>query len=195
MLSIFDYFTLKEIQAAGHPYALSPVARESKPRRQPHSLLQKVFGSRSVSDLGTVTTSPAGITDTSQVERSWGLFQSIPSLKTQSYGSNFTFAEFMGARNWLSGVGLHWALVLGSVLLALVPPMRSLARWFVYQPGQGPERDGMSREYIEYRGTATPDVPAGDAKSKRKAFVKAHFGGGSMYYRKCFLRNVCQSPC
>lgn len=184
MLSIFDYFTLKEIQAAGRPYALSPVAHESKPRRQPYSIFQNIFGSRSVPDLGMVTTSPAGITDISQVERTWGLFQSIPSRKAESYGPNFTFAEFMGTRNWLSGVGLHWALVLGSFFLAFVPPMRSLVKRFIYQPGQGPERDGMGREYIEYRGTATPDVPAGDAKSKRKAFVKAHFGGGSMYYRE-----------
>lgn len=184
VLSIFDYFTLGEVQAAGRPYALSPVEHESKPRRQPYSIFQTIFGSHLVSDLGTVTTSPAGITDTSQVERSWGLFQSTPSRKAESYGPNFTFAEFMGTRNWLSGVGLHWALLLGGFFLAFVPPMRSLARRFVYQPGQGPERAGMNREYIEYRGTATPDVPAGDAKSKRKAFVKAHFGGGSMYYRE-----------
>lgn len=188
VLSIFDYFTLEEVQDAGRAYALSPVAHESKPRRQPHSIVQTVFGSRSVSDLGTVTTSPAGITDAAQVERSWGLFQSTPSRKTEAYGPNFTFAEFMGARNWLSGVGLHWALLLGGFFLAFVPPTRSLARWFVYQPGQGPERGGMSREYIEYRGTATPDVPASDAKSKRKAYVKAHFGGGSMYYREYFAR-------
>ena len=148
-------------------------------------MLQNIFGARSVSDLGMVTTSPAGITDTSQVERSWGLFQSTPSRKAEAYGPNFTFAEFMGTRNWFTGVGLHWALAIGAFFLAFVPPVRSLVKKFVYQPGQGPEREGMGREYIEYRGTATPDVPTGDAQSKRKAYVKAHFGGGSMYYRKC----------
>jgi len=181
VLSIFDKFSLGEVRAATGPYALSPI-KHAEPSRKPGGILQTIFGSHYVPELGSLTTSPAGSTDATQVERSWGLFATTPSLQSEQYGPNFRFAEYYTAKNWLAGVGIHWALLLGGLMLAIVPPVRSLVKMFVYQPGQGPEKSGHHKESIEYRGFAHPDVPKADSNSSKKAYVKARFEGGSMYY-------------
>lgn len=180
VLSIFNYFTLKEIQEAQKPYALSPAAHK-QPTRPVGSLLSGLFGSRSIPDLGIVTTSLAASTDTSLVERTWGLLSVTPSRKDEFYGPNFTWNEVFRARNWLHGAMVHWGLLLGGFLIACIPPVRTLLRKFIYQPGEGPQREDMQRESIEYRGVAKPE---GEVKGNQRAFCKATYSG-SMYYRKC----------
>ena len=180
MLSIFKYFSLGQIQAAGKPYAASPVRHEEKPDRPSNSLVQRVFGSRTVPDLGNVTTSIAHVTDASLVERTWGLLSVTPSRKDEFYGPKFTWVEYFKVRSWLHGVAIHWGLLLGGFLIACVPPVRSLIKMFIYQPGQGPERDVMHKESVEYRGVAKPDR---ETKNNERAFVTATYKG-SMYYRK-----------
>ena len=179
LLSIFNYFSLRELQAASQPYALSPVAH-SKPVRPAKSFLSTLFGSRSIPDLGTVTTSIAASTDASLVERTWGLLSVTPSRKDEFYGPNFTFSEVFRARNWLHGFAVHWGLLLGSFFIACIPPVRSLVRKFIYQPGEGPQKEDMVRESIEYRGIAKPD---GQVNGNKRAFCKATYNG-SMYYRE-----------
>lgn len=140
--------------------------------------MQKLFGSRTVPDLGTVTTSIAALTDASTVERTWGLLSVTPSRKDEFYGPNFTWIEYYRVRNWLHGVAIHWGLMMGTFLLALFRPLRTLVGKFVHQPGQGPARSSIRHESIEYRGIATPD---NGSKGSQKAFCKASFSG-SMYY-------------
>lgn len=176
---MFNSFTVEEIQAAGRPYASSPVARTTSGR--PHqSLLSKIFGSQTVPELGRVTTSLAAITDATTVERTWGLLSQIPGKKKEWYGPNFTWMEYYKAHNWFHGVAVHWGLMIGTILLALVPPFRTLAKKFVYKPGEGTSKENMRKEEIEYRGTATIDDKS---LTNQRAHCQATFQG-SMYYRE-----------
>ena len=179
MLSIFDYIPLKEIRAAGEPYALSPVPRQGQGRPS-QSLTNKLLGSRTVPDLGTVTTSIAHITDAAVVERSWGLLSQIPSRKNEFYGSKFTWVEYMTPDSFLKGVGVHWGLLLGTLFVACFPPLRWLLKKLVYQPGDGPKRASTGSDAIEYCGVARPD---NENKANQRAFCKGTFRG-SMYSRK-----------
>jgi short subunit dehydrogenase-like uncharacterized protein len=65
-------------------------------------------------------------------------------------------------------------------MFALLPPVRAIAKRFVYQPGQGPAKGEIEREEIEYRGIAKPDTIS---NTRTRAFVRARFTG-SMYYRE-----------
>ncbi|CAH0026888.1 unnamed protein product [Clonostachys rhizophaga] len=174
VLNVFETFSLKELQAATKPYACSPVPREGQGRFQP-GIMARIFGSRNIPDLGTVTTSPAGSTDAFIVERTWGLLSATPSRKAEFYGPNFTFEEYLRVRNWIQGVALHFFLTLGPALLLLSSFARSLLRRVTHQPGQGSDRASATREEVEYRGTAEPDAKSG---SGQKAFCRVrHFGG------------------
>lgn len=179
VLSIFDYFSLDELRASSKPYASSPIPHPEKARPTP-TLLQRWLGVCNVPNLGVLTTSIAGRTDVPVVERSWGLLSQIPSRKDQFYGPRFNWVEYYKPRNWLHGILVHLGLVFGTAMLALFPPVRTLVKRFVYQPGEGRTKEEMAKEEIEYRGVATPDTPTAAGK---QAYCRAWFHG-SMYYRK-----------
>lgn len=159
------------------PYAISPIPN---PRHalsaQSEPLTAKLFGVRSIPELGTLTTSVAGSTDTAIVHRSWGLLASLTSRDKEYYGPNFSFREFYRVPSWIQGAAIHFALFLG--LLVMATPLRQLVKKFIYQPGQGPEREAAKQDFVEYRGTAVPDV---DPSPAHIAFSRAWFQG-SMYY-------------
>lgn len=179
VLGIFNAFTMKEIQAAFEPYSLSPLPNTKEAPR--NTFLQKLFGVRHDPELGTLTTFIGGTTDAAIVNRSWGLHASMPSREKQAYGPNFSFREFHRVRNWLEGVMIHVGLAIG--ILFLSTPLRALVKRFIYQPGQGPDKEAAKNDYIEYRGVAVPD-----SQSARKvAWGKAHYQG-SMYLCKCRCR-------
>lgn len=177
MFTLFDQFNLKDIKETFAPYSLSPIPHTSKPDRPSQSISQLLFGSHSVSDLGTLTTSIAGLTDAAQVERTWGLLSTIPSRKSQFYGPNFRWAESLRVRNWLSGVAIHWALLIGSLFVTLVPPFRAIAKKLVTQPGEGPDKEAHRRAIVEYKGVAYPDTK----DQSKKALVYAKYNGGPYY--------------
>ncbi|KAF6842792.1 saccharopine dehydrogenase [Colletotrichum musicola] len=178
VLGLFESFSIQEVRAQHKPYALSPVPNRNKVQSQT-PFLAKLTGLRNISNLGLMTTSVAGMTDTPIIQRSWGLMASLPSREKQFYGPNFSFHEYMRAKSYLRGIVIHWALAFFGLLLATVPPFRKLARRFVYQPGDGPDRELAKRDEIEYRGIAVPDK-----KSKTgypQAYCRAWYTG-SMYY-------------
>lgn len=179
MLNLFNYFSLLDVRAAGRPYALSPVPHK-EPSRPGRPFLSTLLGPRSLPILGTVTTSIAGGTDGSQVERTWGLLSSTPSLQKEFYGPNFTWAQYYRVGSWFQGLAVHWGLVMGGFFIAFVPPVRLLLKKLVYQPGEGPDTNSVGGERIEYRGTAKPDS---GTKSNQRAFCTGSFDGG-LYYRK-----------
>lgn len=155
--------------------------------------MNKLIGSHTVPDLGLVTTSVAHSTDAAIVERSWGLLSQTPGRKDEFYGKNFSWVEYMTPKSFLSGIALHFGVVVGVAIIAMLPPLRWLLHRLVYQPGQGPERESTYKHSIEYRGVATPDMRNDNNK---RAFVKGVFSGGSMYYRKqihpsCFQLLLC----
>ncbi|KAF4506902.1 hypothetical protein G6O67_006938 [Ophiocordyceps sinensis] len=176
MLTVFDHFSLSEVSAMREPYCLSPVPYPGG-AGPGSSLLQKLFGLRSVPDLGIQTTSLLGATDVPIVGRSWGLLSQIPNRKDEFYGPRFSFVEYLKPRNWLYGIAIHWGLLLSVLALSLVPPVRGIVKRFVYEPGQGISREEMAKEEAEFRGTAIPDTPSPTGKH---AFCRASFRG-SMY--------------
>lgn len=182
MLGFFDLFTLKEIASAHAPYALSPVSNP-KAKSQSRSLLSKLIGLRTVPNLGILTTFIAADSDRAIVERTWGLFSQIPSKKEEFYGPNFSYSEYLKARNWFHGLLIHWGLGIASVLFATLPPLRKLVKMLVYEQGQGPGIEQAKKDEIEYRAVATPD---GGNGGRNLAFCRAWFYG-SMYACKCLF--------
>ncbi|OBR14322.1 Saccharopine dehydrogenase [Colletotrichum higginsianum IMI 349063] len=183
VLGLFDSFTLSQVREQHKPYALSPVPNRSKGQSQT-SLLTKLVGLRNVPNLGLMTTSIAGMTDTPIVQRTWGLFATLPSREKQFYGPNFSFHEYMRAKGYLRGIAIHWALAFFGLLLATAAPFRKLVRMFVYQPGEGPDKEACKKDEIEYRGTAIPD--RGSETGYPQAFCRAWYNG-SMYYLTAVL--------
>jgi hypothetical protein len=131
-----------------------------------------------VPHLGLLTTSLAGTTDAAIVERSWGLHSVIPSLREHAYGPRFSFREFYRPSSRLHGIVLHWALGFFGFLLVTLPPIRGLAKRFVYQPGEGQDRTVTKNDKVEYRGVAKPD-----AATETLGFCRAWHHGG-VYYRE-----------
>lgn len=183
MLTFFDTFSLKEIADGFKPYSLSPVPNP-RAQSQRQSLWTTLTGLRTVPNLGLLTTFVGGSTDRAIVERTWGLFSQTPSKQDEFYGPNFCFSEHLKARNWLYGILIHWALGLSGFLFATLPPLRKLAKRFVYEQGAGPEYEQAKKDEIEYRAVATPD--AGQDVGKL-AFCRAWFRG-SMYACECVGR-------
>lgn len=188
VLGIFDHFSLADLHAASRPYASSPVPHPHPERaRPPVPLLRRLVGVCHVPNLGVQTTSIAGRTDAPVVERTWGLLSQVASRRDQFYGPRFTWVEYYKPRNWLHGILVHWALLVGTLALALVPPVRALVRRFVYQPGEGRSREEMAKEEVEFRGVATPDAPPAVARGQQ-AYCRAWYHG-SLYARESPLRS------
>ncbi|OLN83710.1 Saccharopine dehydrogenase-like oxidoreductase, partial [Colletotrichum chlorophyti] len=178
VLGLFESFTMQEVREQHKPYALSPIPNHNRVQ-SPSSLLAKLVGLRNVPNLGLMTTSIAGMTDTPIVQRSWGLLALLPSREKQFYGPNFSFHEYMRAKGYLRGIAIHWALAFFGLLLATVAPFRKLARLFVYEPGQGPDKELAKKDQIEYRGIALPDRESKNGYPQ--AYCRAWYTG-SMYY-------------
>lgn len=157
MLSYMENFSLKEIKDSLTPYAISPVPRPQVPDSV--SWTTKLLGIRSVRDLGVLTTLISATSDSAIVHRSWGLL---------GYGPRFQYHEYLKTRNYLTGVLLHFAVILGGVVLA-IPFLRNMVKKFVYQPGDGPTKEESKNDGFEFRGVGTPDVPG---KAPARAFCK-----------------------
>ncbi|KAJ6788216.1 hypothetical protein PWT90_02181 [Aphanocladium album] len=183
VLGLFDVFSLSEIRAAFSPFALSPTPRVEKPERQSLPVAHALFGSHYNKHLGRLSSSLADSTDAAIVERTWGLLPEIPSRKAEFYGDKFVWKQYMRVDNIFQGFFVHWGLVWASVFLALLPPVRSLLKRFVTQPGGGPDREARSKELLEYRGIAVPD----DDETNQKAFAKARYDGSPYVLTAIFL--------
>lgn len=133
------------------------------------SILQKLLGVRSISDLGAVTTAPNGLADMTIVHRS-------SSLMHEFYGKRFFFHQFLYVRNTFIGALVHVAFVFALGLLML-PPVRWVLRKFIFAPGQGPTLQVSRNDRLEYHAVATADQ---DVPSPRRVFGTITFEG-SMY--------------
>lgn len=168
-MGIFDSFPIKDIVAAGAPYSISPIPGPTTKSKAPW--YSSLIGVRSVSDLGTLTTSPTTAANLPIIQRSWGLLHGT----SQDYGNTFYYSEYMKARNAFLGVVQHVALTT-LMLVLLLKPVRSFIAKFVTAPGSGPDREDTKRERVEYRGTA-------EVEGEGRVFVRAQYEGG-LYYRK-----------
>ncbi|KAH7419616.1 Saccharopine dehydrogenase-domain-containing protein [Cadophora sp. MPI-SDFR-AT-0126] len=171
VLSLMDTWSLKDIATAHEPGSLSPIP---VPKAQSYkSIVTKIFGFRSVSDLGILTSSLGGTADRPIIYRSWALLGG-----DKTYGPNFHFSEYMKARNYLGAIAIHFGLMIGSVLLA-IPLFRTIARKYVVKPGDGPTREQYKNDRVEYRGIGIPDV---QTPNPPKAFCRVKFEGSLYAY-------------
>ena len=173
-MGIFDTYSLDQLNESVKPWAMSPVPH-SEPRK-PTPWIERLFGTRFVQDLGTLTTSFMATPNIAIVQRSWGIFD-----QGNFYGQRFQYNELMRVRNVFLGVILHLAGVLGGIALCL-SPIRWLIRQFVFKPGQGPSKEDGSREYFELRAVATSDSP-----ESRRAFAKLSWDGSLYHLTGVFL--------
>jgi hypothetical protein len=178
VLSILDIYKIEQLKKAFTPYALSPIPGPKT--SNPNSWFTKLFGIRVVPDLGILTTSLAGSTDSPVIQRSWGLLGG-----NDFYGPNFQFSEYMKARNHLGGIFWHFALAFGMLCLS-IPVFRTVARRYVYQPGDGPKIGDTRSDVVEYRGITAPDI---DSPSPPRAFCRARFSGSLYACKFCLLRD------
>jgi hypothetical protein len=163
IFSIFDVFSLKELEAANAPYAISPIPGPKGSYPAPWTT--RLFGVRSIPELGTLTTYMMSVADIPQVQRTWGLL---------SYGPNFRFHEYMRTKSVLSAMVIHFGLLFSSILLAF-RPVRDFVKKHVTQPGNGPTKEQTKNQSVVYRAIAQPDVKYGN----RRAFCTAEFQGSA----------------
>ena len=170
VLTIMDHYSLKQIGKSSGSWATSPIPGSKV--QSSRSWLSEFLGIRSVPGLGTLTTSISAAPNTAVVQRSWGLFDG-----GKLYGSKFQYNEYMRVRNSVVGIATHFALVFAGLAL-IFPPVRWLAKKFLYAPGEGPEKAATRREYFELHAVATADQ---DVLSPRRAFAKLRWDG-SLYH-------------
>lgn len=132
-LSIFDTYSLSHFAKSSEPWSMCPIQRSNGSYSKPWS--ESLTGLRTVSDLGVLTDNIQGPPDITIVHRTWGLLDG-----GKYYGDKFHMTAYMRARNYLQGLGVHLALTLGMMALIL-PPVRWLLKYFVYQPGEGPTKE------------------------------------------------------
>lgn len=176
LLGVVDHYGLQEVRRSfSGAWVSSPIPR-AKPDPSP-SLFSRLLGVRSVTGLGTLTSSPSAGPNVTTVQRSWGLLEG-----GKLYGPKFTYYEYLGVCNAAVGIFLHFAFAFGALAIVL-PPFRWLAKKFLYGPGQGPTKQASSKEALEYRAIATADQ---DGPNPRRAFAKFRWDG-SLY----FFTGVC----
>lgn len=164
---MFDVLPISDLLKAANPFSL---AASSPPRNIPgESLLERIFGVRSVPGLGTLTTSPSGLADVTIVHRS-------STLMPEFYGPGFYFRQFLRVRNALVGALFHLGFMAGLGFL-LIPFVRTLLRKVIYAPGTGPRKEDGVNDRVEYRAIATADQ---NVASPKRVFGKLMYGG-NMY--------------
>ena len=170
ILSILDNYSLRAIGRSTAPWAMSPVPGPSSQSRK--TWISRLFGVRWVPQLGVLTTSLTGSTNTAIVQRSWGLLDS-----GNYYGPNFQYSEYLTTKNAFVAVALHFAFAVGLFALTL-RPIRWLVRKFVYAPGEGVHKDECGKDVSEFRAIATADE---DKEHPKQASARFRYDGGQYY--------------
>jgi hypothetical protein len=166
-ISLVETNTESDLAQAAKPFGLSPIPAPNS--HSTASLFTKIFGVRTVRDIGLVTTSIQAVSDVPIVQRSWGLLGG-----PKFYGPHFFYEQYHGVRGIPRGILMHLVFALGAVLLMLAP-VRWLMKKIVPQPGEGPSEESIRGNRAEYRAVATPDVAT---KNPPRAWGRAYFEGG-----------------
>ena len=170
ILSILDNYSLRFIGRSTAPWAMSPIPGPSSQVRA--SWVSRLFGVRWVPQLGVLTTSLLGATNTAIVQRSWGLLDN-----GNLYGPNFRYSEYLTAKNAFVAVTLHFAFAVSLFALTL-RPVRWLVKKFIYAPGEGVHRDNNKNDAPEFRDIATAEE---DAKYPKQSYARFRYEGGNYY--------------
>ena len=170
VLSIMDHYSLKQIKNSSGSWATSPVPGPKA--RSSRSWVSRLLGVRSVPGLGTLTTSISAGPNIAIVQRSWGLLDG-----GKLYGSRFQYQEYMRVRNSVVGIAMHFALAFAGLALVF-PPVRWLAKKFLYAPGEGADKEATRHDCLEYHAIATADQ---EELNPRRAIAKLRWDG-DMYH-------------
>ncbi|OCK77102.1 hypothetical protein K432DRAFT_384955 [Lepidopterella palustris CBS 459.81] len=176
ILTLFSYYTLRQIATALSPFSLSPVRPTSTNPPPTGPLLHRLLGIRRIPELGLLTDGPMAGVDTVIVHRSWGLYAQSPDPSAH-YGAKFRFTEYMRARNILTGSLFHYSFLTISLLL-MFPPTRliliPLLQRFVFPaPGEGPAPDSTHADLVHYRAVGVSDTP-----EKQRISARFEWNGG-----------------
>lgn len=79
----------------------------------------------------------------------------------------------MKARNYLTGIAIHFGLILGGLFLA-IPFFRHTARKYVYQPGDGAAKEETKSDRVELRAIAKPD---NEQANSPRIFCREYYEG------------------
>ena len=181
-IGLCEVYNPSQIRASAVPFAISPVPN-STPGPQP-SLFTRLTGLKTIPPLGRVTTSMGDAFNAPIVQRTWGLHQTVPSLKTHAYGEAFSWKEYMAAPSALGGAAVHLGLALGAFLL-LLAPVRWLLRRVVTGPGDGPDEESSKGDMVRYRAVA--------GSEGKRAYCEAEFRG-NLYTREFISLPIIPPP-
>lgn len=172
ILTILESLPLSELRHIGNPYALSALPAPTDVPSE--SIFSRLFGVRSVPDLGTLTTCPSGTADVTIMHRS-------SSLMPEFYGRRYFARQFLRVRNAFRGIAFHFLFTTGIALLML-PPVRALVKRYIYAPGSGPTREDSTNDRVEYRAIATADQDTSAVGGSPKRVFGRLTYEGPMYY-------------
>ncbi|KAJ4289193.1 hypothetical protein N0V90_011535 [Kalmusia sp. IMI 367209] len=110
-------------------------------------------GSYREKEVGLLTDSVIGISDTGLVYRSWSLID-----EGKEYGDEFSYFTGMKAANRMSGFFWHVSLM-GSLPLLLVSPIRKFLTKVIPSPGEGPSKESAAKDRTSWRSVARSDSP------------------------------------
>jgi len=168
ILTMIETVKISDLIKSMNPLALAVPPLPEIAQKQ--SFAEKIFGVRSIPDLGTLTTSISSLADTAIVYRSSTLLRDF-------YGPRFHFRHFKHARNAVVGAAFHYAFMFGITLLTFAP-VRWLASKLAYAPGEGPKKEDSLKDMAEYRAVAVADQE--DIDKPKRAFGRLVYHG-SMY--------------
>lgn len=182
ILQLFEKYGMKELGRALHPWSLSPVKSTNAAKSPEGGLLHSLMGMVSIPEIGGIQTSwLMASVDRCITHRSWGLYElsakstSNPSL---SYGPRFNFNEYMRAKSLLAGLAVNLGLAMFGLAFAfplsrwILSPL--VKRFLLPQPGEGPSRESMKEDFMDYKAVAIADT---DKQEKVLATLHIPNGG------------------
>jgi len=181
MLTLFEHFGARKLGEGMEPWSIAP-ERPVAPAKSPRGgWLYRVLGMAHIPELGGLQTMWLMATvDRCIAHRSWGLYQERAKKTGNadlSYGPRFNYHETMRAKSFLHGAAISLGMALFGLLLALPPSRWLLAplirRLAIPKPGEGPSRESMKGDFMNYRGLAIADTP-----QKQKVLGEVCLSGG-----------------
>ncbi|KAF2450221.1 hypothetical protein P171DRAFT_516150 [Karstenula rhodostoma CBS 690.94] len=154
--------------AGGYPFAhlkesIKPLALSVdgvRPQSKPRSF--GLSGTRREEEVGLLTDSVIGISDTGLVYRSWSLME---------YGEAFSYFTGMKAANRVSGFLWHAGLAM-SLPMLLISPLRKMLTSVLPSPGEGPSEKAKARDRTSWQTVAFCDN-----SSAQKAVCEMEYSG------------------
>lgn len=166
VLGMIETYGLKGV-GDSERWTHSPVPH---PKLSQHQKSGGFFGVLQVPRLGTLGDSVNAPPNVATVQRTWGLLDS-----GKYYGQNFQYKEYMTYSSYLTGALAHCIFVFGALALSFAS-VRWLVLQFVFQPGQGPDKEAAKRESMEQKALAI--VEKGDDGKRVEAISRFRFEGG-----------------